>query len=60
MTQRMNISMTDEMHEKLSEFADQRGQAIAYVIRESVALYLERSKIRVKDVHPGWGGRRDD
>ena len=58
MTQRIPVSMTDEMHEKLSEYAEQRGQALSYVIREAVALYLERGKIRVADVHPGWGGKR--
>lgn len=59
MTQRLKISMTDEMYDAVEQLANERGQAMAYVIRESVAAYLERSKIRVQNVHPGWGGRRD-
>lgn len=60
MTTRTNITFTDKMYEALHQLADERGQPISYLVREAVALYLERSNIRLVDIHPGWGGRRGD
>lgn len=58
MTKRVVISMTEEMHEELSKLSRDRGVPISYLVREAAAAYLERSKIRIVDIHPGWGGPR--
>lgn len=60
MTRRTNVSLTEEMYDALTRLSRERGVPLAYIVRESVAAYLERSKIRVQEVHPDWGGRRDD
>jgi hypothetical protein len=60
MTTRANVSFTDEMYRALFSLSRERGVPIAYIVRESVAAYLERSSISVSDVHPEWGGRRSE
>ncbi|MCI0649942.1 MAG: ribbon-helix-helix domain-containing protein [Chloroflexi bacterium] len=60
MTTRTNITLTEDMHDALNKLSDERGVPIAYIIREAVAAYLERSRIRIQNIHPDWGGRRDD
>lgn len=58
MTRRTNITLTKEMHHALEKLSKERGVPIAYIMREAVAAYLERSRIRVQNIHPDWGGRR--
>lgn len=60
MTKGIRISLTDELHEAIKRLAKERGQSMAYVLREAAAAYLERSHIRVKEVHPEWGGYRGE
>jgi len=55
---RISLSLTDELREALAQLSQERGQAIAYIIREATAAYLGRSKIHVNHVHPKWGGGR--
>lgn len=58
MSQRTNVTFTEEMYSAMKQVAEERGVPIAYLIREAVAAYLERSKVRVQNVHPDWGGWR--
>jgi hypothetical protein len=57
--ERTTISLTRDMHTALSKLSGENGVPIAYIIREGVATYLREKGIEIKDVHPGWGGRRN-
>jgi len=60
MTKAIRISLTEELHQAIKRLAKERGQSMAYLMREASAAYLERSNVRVKDVHPEWGGYRGE
>ena len=59
-TKGIRIVLTDELHQAIKRLAKDRGQSMAHVVREATAAYLERSNVRVKDVHPEWGGYRGE
>jgi predicted transcriptional regulator len=56
---RVVFTVTSEMHQELSRLAAERGQSLAYILREAAAAYLERSQIRIIQVHPTKGGFRE-
>lgn len=55
----MRVTLTEELHTAVKETAQQRGQTMAFIIREALALYLSRTAGKaVRDVHPELGGAR--
>lgn len=60
MTKRINVVLTNEMHEKITELSRETGQPLATIVRDALAVHLKRKGLDVTEVHPGWGGHRGD
>lgn len=58
MAKRMNVTLTEEMHTALKEYAFVHGGSIAYNIRQILYNTLSNDGIEVIHVHPTWGGNR--
>lgn len=56
----VRIVMTQELDAALKAASDEEVRPAAVIVREALADYLKRKhKVKLTDIHPGWGGYRD-
>ena len=55
----IRIVLTSELDDALREASQETHIPAATIAREAIADYLNRKhKVKVKEIHPGWGGSR--
>ena len=56
MSHRMQVTLTNEQYEKLTELSNETGQTLAYIVREALNAHLARKGLRVRDEQLSPGG----